>query len=386
MPWKTMDVREQRVSFVVTASRGEKSLQALCQEFGISRPTGYLWWTRYRQEGLAGIAERSRRPRLSPEQTPPALEEQVVKLRQRYPDWGARKLQVLLRHEGVELARSTIHRVLRRHGLIDEGNGHRAAVQRFERSGPNELWQMDFKGPLQRGDKLGPLSVIDDHSRYLLVLRQVADTSGVGVREHLEGAFGEGGVPEAMLMDHGIPWWSAQSPHGYTKLSLWLMQQGIELHWGRIRHPQTQGKVERFHGELQRAVERRHPVALDLQGWLDEFRWEHNHVRPHEALGMETPASRWRPSERRYDPNPPAWEYPPGSRVLKVDSDGKIKLHQEHWLISRALQGKRIQLVTVEQRVLVYYCHTLVRELDLANQRSTIVDRWLADENPQPKL
>ena len=187
-------------------------------------------------------------------------------------------------------------------------------------------------------------------------------------------------------MDHGIPWWSGTSPQGFTKLSLWLMKQGIDLHWGRIRHPQTQGKVERFHGELQRAVERRRPAAQDLQTWLDEFRWEHNHLRPHEALDLETPASRWRPSARRYDPNPPAWEYPAGSRVLKVDSDGKIKLHREHWVVSRALKGERVRLVTIEQRVLVYYCRTLVRELDLSSQRSTIVDHWLESDNPDPKL
>ena len=144
--------------------------------------------------------------------------------------------------------------------------------------------------------------------------------------------------------------------------------------------------MERFHGELQRAVERRRPAAQDLQTWLDEFRWEHNHVRPHEALGMETPASHWRPSARRYDPNPAAWEYPAGSRVLKVDSDGKITLHSEHWVVSRALKGERVRLVTIEQRVLVYYCRTLVRELDLSNQRSTIVERWLENDNPNSKL
>ena len=386
MPWKTMDVREQRVSFVVTASRGEKPFSALCQEFGISRPTGYLWLWRYQQDGLAGIAEHSRRPVLSPDRTPPELEARVLALRRRYPDWGARKLQVLLRPWGIELARSTIHRILLRHGLVNDRDGHSPATQRFQRGAPNELWQMDFKGPLHRGESVGPLSVLDDHSRYLLVLQKVERASGELVREHLESAFGEGGVPDAMLMDHGTPWWSATSPHGFTKLSLWLMKQGIELHWGRIRHPQTQGKVERFHGELQRAVERRAPAGQDWQEWLDQFRWEHNHVRPHEALDMETPARHWWPSQRRYDPNPPAWEYPPSSRVLKVDSDGKIKLQGEHWVVSRALKGERVRLLTIEQRVLVYYCRTLVRELDLASQRSTIVDRWLQDENPQPQL
>jgi hypothetical protein len=143
--------------------------------------------------------------------------------------------------------------------------------------------------------------------------------------------------------------------------------------------------VERFHGELQRALQYRPPRA-DLQSWLDEFRWEHNHVRPHEALGMQTPVSHWRRSERSYDPNPPAWEYPVGSWVLKVDSDGKIKLKGEHWLISRALSGERIRLVTMEHRVLVYYCRSLVRELDLGNQQSTIVDHWLPDEPSQTQL
>jgi transposase InsO family protein len=386
MPWKTMDVREQRVSFVVTASRGEKSFSALCQEYGISRPTGYLWLSRYRQQGLVGIAERSRRPVLSPEQTRPEVEAKVMALRSRYPDWGARKLRVLLSREGIELPRSTIHRVLLRHGLIQQREAASPAPQRFQRNSPNELWQMDFKGPLGKEQSIGPLSVLDDHSRYLLVLQQVAGPRGELVREHLEGAFDDYGVPEAMLMDHGTPWWSTQSPHGFTKLSLWLMKQGIELHWGRIRHPQTQGKVERFHGELQRALDCRSPAEQDLQTWLDQFRWEHNHVRPHEALGMDIPANRWRPSERRYDPNPLAWEYPPGSRVLKVDSDGKIKLHRHHWLISRALRGEQVRLLTIEQRILVYYCRTLVRELDFARQRSTMVDRWLANENPQPQL
>lgn len=385
MPWKTMDVREQRVSFVVTASRSEKSFRALCQEFGISRPTGYWWWSRYRQQGLAGIADRSRRPGRSPDRTVPEVEAQVVGLRSRYPDWGARKLQVLLRQGGVELARSTIHRVLLRHGLIPEPAAQGLGRQRFERGAPNELWQMDFKGPLCPAERVGPLSVLDDHSRYLLLLQKVSSNRGEEVREHLQSTFGECGVPDGMLMDHGIPWWSAQSPQGFTKLSLWLMRQGIALHWGRIRHPQTQGKVERFHGELQRALQCRPPCG-DLQSWLDEFRWEHNHVRPHEALGMATPFSRWRPSVRRYAAHPPAWEYPPGSRVLKVDSDGKIQLYREHWLISRALSGERVQLLTIEQRVLVYYCRTLVRELDLARQRSTIVDRWRQDPNQQQEL
>jgi len=385
MPWKTMDVREQRVRFVVAASRKEQSLTALCQEFGISRPTGYLWLSRYQRAGLSGIAERSRRPLRSPEQTASELEEEVAALRGCYPDWGARKLQVLLRRQGIALARSTIHRILLRRGLIPQGRSPGLASQRFERGAPNELWQMDFKAPLCVAERVGPLSVLDDHSRYLLVLHTVADNCAESVREHLQRAFLQYGVPEGMLMDHGIPWWSGRSPHGFTKLSLWLMKQGIALHWGRIRHPQTQGKVERFHGELQRALQRRPPRG-DLQSWLDEFRWEHNYVRPHEALGMQTPETRWRRSERPYDANPPAWEYPVGSWVLKVDCEGKITLKGANWLISRALSGERVCLVAIEQRVLVYYCQTLLRELDLAHHQSTMVDRWWQTESSSAEL
>jgi transposase InsO family protein len=377
MAWKTMDVREQRVQFVVAASRQEKPFTKLCQEFGISRPTGMLWRERYQQSGLAGIAERSRRPQRSPQQTSGELEQRVVEVRQRYPDWGARKLQVLLARAGVELTRSTIHRILLRHDLIRESQRHRQALQRFERGTPNELWQMDFKSPKGWNAPIGPLSVLDDHSRYLLVLRATWSTRAELVREQLENAFVSCGVPQAMLMDHGIPWWSTLAPGGVTKLTLWLMKQGIELHWSGLRHPQTQGKVERFHGELERALQARGAPRKEPQAWLDEYRWEHNHVRPHEALGMETPAQRWHKSDRCYDPQPPRWEYPTGTRVRKVDSSGKLRAWDRHWKISKALCGEWVQLERIGARVLVYYCRTLVRELDLGSQRSTAVERWL---------
>jgi transposase InsO family protein len=377
MPWKTMDVQEQRVQFVVAASRREKSLTALCQEFGISRPTGVRWRERYQQAGLAGIVERSRRPRQSPRQTAVELEQRVVEVRQRYPDWGARKLQVVLARQRVVLTRSTIHRILLRHHLVRESDRHGQALQRFERDAPNQLWQMDFKSPKGWNAAVGPLSVLDDHSRYLVVLQAVWNTRVESVREQLERAFLQCGVPDAMLMDHGVPWWSTLAPGGATKLTVWLMKQGIELHWSGIRHPQTQGKVERFHGELERALQKRSVPRQEPQPWLDAFRWEHNYIRPHEALGMETPASRWQKSQRCYDPRPPRWEYPAGSKVLKVDSSGKLRAWGGSWKITKSLSGEWVQLERIEDRVLVYYCRTLIRELNLESQRSTAVERWL---------
>ena len=200
MAWKAMDVEEQRVRFVVAASRREKPLGGLCAEFGISRPTGRLWIKRYAEAGLSGIAERSRRPRNSPGQTGREQEQRVIALRLEHPDWGARKLEVLLRREGVKLTRSTIHRILLRYDLVRDGDRHAPAVKRFQRERPNELWQMDFKGPKNWPHSIGPLSVIDDHSRYLVALAATGKLDGDLVREQLERAFEGCGVPEAMLM------------------------------------------------------------------------------------------------------------------------------------------------------------------------------------------
>src|SRR6185437_5351927 len=178
MPWKTMDVREQRIRFVVAALRSEQSLSNLCREFGVSRPTGRLWLERYRSGGVEAIAERSRRPHHSPRQTAVCLEQRVVELRRRYPDWGARKLQVLLDAAGTQLTASTIHRILLRHGMVHSEDRHRPAPQRFERATPNELWQMDFKGPKSWHQTVGPLSILDDHSRYVIALEALGSACG----------------------------------------------------------------------------------------------------------------------------------------------------------------------------------------------------------------
>ena len=381
MAWKTMDVKDQRVRFVVAATLTRQPMSSLCAEFGISRPTGYLWLARYRSEGLPGIAEQSRRPHRSPQRTSESIEALVVQLRLGYPDWGARKLAVLLARQGIELPPTTVHRILLRHYLIADADRHSQALKRFERERPNELWQMDFKGPRGWRHPVGPLSVIDDHSRYLIALSATGSTHAAAVREPLQQAFIDYGLPEGMLMDHGIPWCSTQAPAGSTSLTLWLMRQGIGLHWSRIRHPQTQGKVERFHGSLMRALQKRGTPRHDTQKWLDDYRWEHNHVRPHEALGMQTPASRWSPSPRRYQAQLPRWEYPEGAWVLKVDCQGKIDAKGKRWKISRALAGDWVRLLPVQDRILVYYCNTLMRELDFSKQRATIVARCLESPN-----
>src|SRR5260370_39149777 len=169
MSWRSMDVHQQRVEVVVAAARKSKPFRSLCHEFGISRPTGYLWLRRYQRHGVQGIADRSRKPLASPGRTDAILEQRVIEERLRYPDWGARKLRVVLAREGVELARNTIHRILLRHDLVKQADQHPAALQRFEREQPNELWQLDVKGPKRCPHPSAPLSVLDDPTRYLLL-------------------------------------------------------------------------------------------------------------------------------------------------------------------------------------------------------------------------
>lgn len=377
-----MDVREQRIRFAVLAERGEQPLAALCREFGICRETGYKWWRRYQAAGVAGLQERSRRPHHSLQRTPHGIEQRVVELRRRTPDWGARKLRVALAQQGVDLPVITIHRILLRHGLVAAEDRRRPALQRFERERPNELWQMDFKGVPAAWPMAGltPLSLLDDHSRYLVGLRAHPQTTTRAVRATLEELFASSGLPEQMLMDHGVPWWNMQGA-GWTRLSVWLMQQGIELRFSGYRHPQTQGKVERFHGSLQRALRfRGRPRRRqDWQRWLDAFREQYNQQRPHEALEMQTPASRWRPSPLRFQPRPPRWEYPAGSWVRRVGVNGALWLDQQRWEISRALAHEWVALERVGERILVRYCRTTVREIDLRQGRSVPVAVNLRD-------
>jgi transposase InsO family protein len=373
MGWGSRDVRDRRVEFVIRVSRGE-SLRGLCREFEISRPTGYLWLKRFREQGVAGVEELSRRPHESPRQTASEVERRIVELRRQRPDWGARKLAVLLRREGVMVPVITLHRVLVRHGLVLDRERRRQATGRFEREHPNELWQMDFKGQKGSDAAIGPLSVLDDHSRYLVALEQTGTTRSEAVRERLEGVFRSHGVPEAMLMDHGSPWWSAVSAQGWTQLSVWLMRQGIRCCFSGIRHPQTQGKVERFHRSLEEARDRADGSSWLQQAWLDAFRDEYNQLRPHEALDMHTPASRWHPSSKIYDPKPADWDYGAGAELRKVNTLGQITIHDTPWRIGVALRRQYVQIQRLDQRILIFYCNTLLRDIDLAAQSSTRVE------------
>lgn len=368
MPWKETDVMDQRIRFVVQAIGAGANISELCKDYGVSRPTGYLWIKRFIEAGsFTDLGERSRRPHRSPTRTPVKYEDRVVALRKRY-GWGARKLRVLLLREGLDLSVATINRIIERKGLLRADQRHAPATRRFERERPNDLWQMDFKGeyPMAKG-WCYPLSILDDHSRFVVGLYGLPHQKGHAVHKCLVETFQRYGVPQAMLVDHGVPWWSTTNGHGLTWLSVSLIKQGIRLYLSGIKHPQTQGKVERFHRTLKHSVKHKgKPETLaQWDGLIREIRHEYNHIRPHEALGMHVPASRYRRSSRAYNPKPPEWEYPEGSLVKRLNTQGCLYFNQKQYFICEALAGERVRLEEVEDHLLVSYRYMFIREINL---------------------
>jgi len=374
MPWKQTNAMEERIRYVVRAERQNSSLNELSAEFGVHRSTGWRWRKRLEQIGrIEDLGEHSRRPLRSPNQTSPELQQRIVELRQKH-GWGALKLQVLLEREGLRVAVATINRVLARQGLIRSEDSHRPAFQRFERDAPNQLWQMDFKGLKERTAEqhgtIYPLSILDDHSRFLVGLFVLCEPNGESTLQCLRRAFEPYGLPEAMLMDHGTPWWSTSNGHGLTQLTVALMKQGIRLYFSGIRHPQTQGKVERMHRTMQQALERDGAGFPGWEAWTEQFRQEYNQVRPHQALDMAVPAERYQPSPRQYRDPPPRWEYESGAEVRKLNSKGCVKYCSQRYFVCEALAGEDVAVEKLQGRVLVRYRQTYVREIETETGRT----------------
>jgi len=376
VPWKVKEVMDQRIEFVARAVSKEKTVSELCQAYGISRTTGHYWIRRYREVGsFAGLREKSKRPHQSPGRTPGWVEQRVLQKRVAH-GWGARKLQPLLEAEGVKVSERTINRILKRLGAMRREDCQRPAVSRFERERPNELWQMDFKGEyvLRGGGYCYPLSMVDDHSRFSVGLYGLTGPSYQGVRACVIRTFQEYGVPEAMLMDHGVPWWGTANRLGLTRLSVELMEQGIQLYYSGLGHPQTQGKVERFHRTLSAGIRHRGGPPQEFAKWgplLKAFRKEYNQVRPHEALQMQVPAQRYEPSRKAYQAQPRSWDYEDSVQVRRIGASGSVKWQGKAYFVSNALSGKWVGMEPVEDTLLVRYRQMYVCEIDLKTDRIT---------------
>jgi transposase InsO family protein len=343
MGWKN-DLMSQRLEFLSLALAPGANFSGVCRRFGISRKTGYKWAARFAQHGRVGLADRSRRPSRSHNKTCPECEEQIEQVRRVHPSWGPRKLRRFIQRQGrVDLpAVSTFGRILRRRGLVDtlKSGAHQPWI-RFERAAPNQLWQMDFKGhfALQRGGRCHPLNVLDDCSRYVLGLEACADQRCGTVQQRLQQLFERHGLPEQILCDNGAPW--SGGGCRFTELSVWLLRLGVGVIHGRCYHPQTQGKDERFHRTLKADLLSRHDWRdlAQAQARFEQYRHLYNHERPHEALALDVPASRYQPSLRNLPECLPEIGYEPGAIVRRVKSKGEITFLNRFFYIGEAFHG-----------------------------------------------
>jgi transposase InsO family protein len=305
------------------------------------------------------------------------MEELVLALREQHPAWGGRKLARRLRdlgHQAVPAA-STVTEILRRHGRLDaERSAAHRPFRRFERSEPNALWQMDFKGHFALGKgRCHALTVIDDHCRYSLGLRACADERMGTVRAELTDIFRRYGMPDMMLADNGSPWGS--TGHGtQTALAVWLMRLGVHLAHGRPYHPQTQGKDERFHRTLDVELLQHNRFAdhAACQAGFDAWRRIYNDERPHEALGLDVPASRYQPSARSFPESLPAVEYHDTDQVRRVDRDGYFTFQGRSWKTSQAFAGQHIALRPTRNDGVwaVYFSRFAIAQIDLGNREA----------------
>jgi transposase InsO family protein len=372
MPFKGCSVVSQREEFCRLALVAGANVRLLCRRFGVSPTVGYKWMKLYRALGAVGLEDRSRRPLTSPGRSSPELEAQVMAVRQEHPAWGGRKIRRVLRDQGLAGApsASTITQMLRRHGALGgPGAGERRDWVRFEHDAPNDLWQMDFKGwfPLGQG-RCHPLTVLDDHSRYALEIGACGDEQGQTVRARLEAVFRRYGLPLRILADNGPPWGSAG--HGeHSVLSVWLMDLGVGVSHGRPYHPQTQGKDERFHRTLKAEVLDGHAFKdLDqAQRAFDAWRTVYNTKRPHEAIKLDTPVSRYQVSRRSMPEAITPPDYEPQALVRKVDQNGRFAFKGRIHRASKAFAGKQIVLRATNHDGLFDLCYRrhLLAQLDL---------------------
>lgn len=356
MPWKESSKMSLREEFAATALSGEESFAAVCRRYGISRKTGYKWMKRVRTG--EPLEDYSRAPHTTANRTSAEMEALILACRMEHPAWGPRKLERYLQDRGYRglPCRSTIGNILLRNGCIDPAESEKhQAWERFERSKPNSLWQMDFKGEFRmlNGELCYPLTILDDYSRYSLCVQACPNLRYESFYPVFRNILTEYGLPREILCDHGKPW--GDSKGGITRFEVQMMMLGILPIHGRMLHPQTQGKEERFHRTMKAELLSRRPMRdlADAQAAFDPWRWTYNHERPHQALDMACPASRYRSSPRPLPEAPAEPEYPGGAFLRKVNYKGYISLHRKRYYLSEALAGKLLSWREAESNTLI---------------------------------
>lgn len=370
----------------------ERSKAALCREYGISRPTGDKWLKRF----LDGdsMTDRSRTPKSTPSRIDPELERQIVALRRKYPAIGAEKLRRMMLDSGcsdLPCAR-TFNNVFHRNGLIEQEASLAATPhQRFEKSAPNEMWQADFKGhfAMKNGHRCHPLNVIDDHSRFNLCIEALEGETFEQVKPTLERIFREYGLPFSFLCDNGNPWGTSQSL-GYTRFEVWLMELGVLTLHGRIRHPQTQGKEERFNRSFTRECLRRQEI-LDIshaQNVFDAYRSFYNEVRPHCALDLDVPKVHYRPSVLKLPEEVEPWEYGLEYKLCKVKDTGYFNYRGQGYFLSEAFAGKYIAIREshLPGQITLVFRQFKIGRIDVDSRAYTQKRAYLLEDDPRANV
>ena len=383
MPWKECSVVEERLRFVARVLDGD-GMSELCREFGISRKTGYKIYERYKEHGLEALTDRSRRPVRYANQLPVPIETMIVALKRDKPHWGARKIrELLVRRLSGDVrvpAKSTVHAVLHRHGLVKVPGRSRqraAGTALSPGAAPNDLWCVDFKGEFKLGNDryCYPLTVTDHASRYLLMCEALES-----VREELaitafEQLFQERGLPMAIRSDNGVPFASPNGLYGLSKLSVWWLRLGIAIERIKPGHPQQNGRHERMHLTLKKEATRPAGMnCLQQQARFDAFVSEFNTERPHEALQMKTPAEVYLPSVRTYQGLPDI-AYPMHDRDILVTACGRLCMHRKKINISTVLAGQRLGIKEVDDGIwLVSFLHYDLGYIDLEQKTLQTLD------------
>ena len=375
MPWKEVRLVDDRVHFITEVNKSQESFAALCRRFGISRKTGYKWCNRYEELGPAGLEERAPIAQTCPHKTVDELVAALVDLRKEHPSWGPKKLKARLEALGTSdvPAASTIGDLLKRHGLV------RPRRRRFygpamtprplaEATVPNDTWCVDFKGHFALGDKARcyPLTLTDQVTRYLLKCEAVEKPDGVYVRPHFERAFREFGLPLRIRSDNGPPF-ASTGIGGLSELAVWWIKLGIAPERIEPGKPQQNGRHERMHRTLKEEVANK-PEGDRQQQQLsfDRFRHEYNDVRPHEALEMQTPSSRYTTSRRVMPASLSSPEYPETMVVRRVAPNGYVSWQGQVVRISDLLRGEPVGLEPVgEARWRMHYGPVVLADLTL---------------------
>jgi transposase InsO family protein len=389
VPWKEKTVKMSREEFVKRVLSKDRSKSALCREYGISRPTGDKWIERY----LNGeeISDRSRAPFHTANKTPEEKEKIVLGIRQRYPALGAVKIRKILKDNGVKdlPCNSTVNAILKRNGCISKEASEAATpYQRFEKEQPNEMLQADFKGhfAMKNGQRCHPLTIIDDASRFNMCIDPLLTETFAEVKQSFTRIFFEYGLPFSLLCDNGNPWGTSQST-GFTLFEIWLMDLGVLTLHGRIRHPQTQGKDERFNESLNRELIRQTTIQNipDAKRQFDEYREFYNNIRPHFALDLDVPAQHYKKSEIKMPDKIEDWEYPQGYITRKINSAGFLAYNGQGYFLSEAFGGIVIGLrdSSIPEHINLYYRQFQIGRINVDERVFTSKKIYLIKGDPR---